>query len=258
MPAIEGVDTRAITRMLREEGGMKMAIVSAETTHAEAMDFLNKTEVPTNLVARVSSRKTWYSRTPNFQYNVVAIDCGIRASSIRCLTNRGCNVTIVPFDSSAEKILALKPDGIFVSSGPGAPEHAPQAVELIKNLRGKVPMFGVGLGCQLIALAFGATTYKMKHPHCGGNVPVEKIGTMKREITAQAHAYAIDEKSLENTGLAITHKHLLDGSVEAIECPAERTFGVQYSPENEPGANDSAYHYDRFIKYISKGEEINA
>lgn len=253
IPAIQGVDTRAITRMLRNEGSQKMIITSAETSHAEAMQILEKTDLPTNLVQRVSSRKTWYSRTPNFEYNIVAIDCGIRASSIRCLTARGCNVTIVPFDSSAETILALKPDGLFVSSGPGNPKDAPQTIELIRNLRGKAPIFGMGIGCQLIALAFGGDTYKMRHPHSGANVPVSREGHLKREITAQAHAFAIDEKSLEKTGLIATHHHLLDNSVEAILSERELVLGVQYSPENDPGANDCVYHYDTFIEYISKG-----
>lgn len=258
IPAIEGVDTRAITRMLRDGGAMKMIMTSAETSTADALEILKKTELAKNLVARISSRKTWYSRTANFQHNIVAIDCGIRSGSIKSLTSRGCNVTIVPHNTAAEQVLALKPDGIFVSSGPGNPKDAPEAVKLIADLRGKVPMFGVGLGCQLIALAFGGDTYKMKQPHSGGNVPVAREGTLKREITSQAHAYAIDEKSLAKTGLTVTHRHLMDKSVEAIYGEQGSVLGVQYYPENDPGANDSAYHYDMFINYITKGGCHNA
>lgn len=258
IPAIEGVDTRAITRMLREGGSMKMIMTSAETSTADALEILKKTELAKNLVARISSRKTWYSRTSNFQHNVVAVDCGIRAGSIKCLTARGCNVTIVPHDVSAEQVLALKPDGIFVSSGPGNPKDAAEAINLVRELHGHAPMLGIGLGCQLIALAFGADTYKMKQAHSGGNVPVDREGTLKREITAQSHAYAIDEKSLAKTGLRATHHHLLDKSVEAICAEKEGVLGVQYYPENDPGANDSAYHYDTFINYITKGGCHNA
>ena len=255
IPGIQGVDTRAITRMLRDEGSMKVLLTDAATPLDKAMEQLKNMELAQDLVAKVSGKKIRYSRTPNYRYNVVAVDCGIRQSSIRCLTARGCNVTIVPYDTKAETVLSLKPDGLFLSSGPGDPQACPQVVELTKALWGKLPIFGVGLGCQIIALAAGGSTYKMKHGHNGGNISVIHSGEIKREITSQSHSYAICEDSLAGTGLTVTHRHLLDHTVEGVKQEEKQVLGVQHYPENMPGADDCVYVYDDFVQMMAKNSE---
>ena len=151
--------------------------------------------------------------------------------------------------------MALKPDGLFLSSGPGDPKECEGVIALVKEMWGKMPIFGVGLGCQIIALAAGGDTYQMKHGHNGGNVPVKTIYGDKREITSQSHSFAICEKSLENTSLQVTHRHLLDDTVEGIMEEKSRVIGVQHYPENDPGADDCAYVYDTFITMMCSVKE---
>ena len=193
-------------------------------------------------MAKVSSKKKWYSRTANAKFNIVAIDCGIKLNIIRSLNKRGCNVTVVPYDTKFEKILELKPDGIFLSNGPGDPENVIEVIELVKKARGKLPIFGICLGHQIISLAYGAKTYKLKFGHRGGNHPVLNLKTDKIEITSQNHSYAVDEESLKYTDLIPTHKNLLDGTIEGVECVKDKVFSVQYHPESAPGPQDSSFY----------------
>lgn len=255
IPGIQGVDTRAIGRMLRDEGSMKVLLTDKDTSLEKAMELIRQAAPEEGLAKKVGGKKIRYSRTANFRYNVAAVDCGIRQSSIRCLNKRGCNVTIVPQDITAEELKALKPDGLFLSSGPGDPKECEGVIALVKEMWGKMPIFGVGLGCQIIALAAGGDTYQMKHGHNGGNVPVKTIYGDKREITSQSHSFAICEKSLENTSLQVTHRHLLDDTVEGIMEEKSRVIGVQHYPENEPGADDCAYVYDTFITMMDNAKE---
>ena len=162
---------------------------------------------------------------------------------------------VFPFAITAEELKALKPDGLFLSSGPGDPQECEGVIALVKEMWGQMPIFGVGLGCQIIALAAGGDTYKMKHGHNGGNVPVKTIYGDKREITSQSHSFAICEKRLENTGLQVTHRHLLDDTVEGIMEEKSRVIGVQHYPENDPGADDCAYVYDTFITMMDNAKE---
>ena len=159
---------------------------------------------------------------------------------------------MVPYNTTAEQVLALKPDGLFLSNGPGNPEDVRPVIELVRNLRGKLPIFGICLGHQMIALSYGATTYKLKFGHRGGNHPVKNLLTGKVEITSQNHSYAVDEESLAGTGLEVTHRNLLDGTVEGIRCEAERVFSVQYHPESAPGPQDSAYLFDEFLHLMEE------
>lgn len=260
IPGIQGVDTRAITRMLRENGAMKMILTDAEVPTEQALEELKAAPLPTDLVSRVSSRKVWYSRTANHTYHVVAIDCGIRQSSIRCLTSRGCNVTVVPYQTSAEAILAMNPDGVFISSGPGEAAQIPETVKTAAALMGKLPLFGVALGSHVLALAAGGKVTPMKTIHSGGNIPVMREGFGKREFTAQGHTSAVCKDSLKNTCLAVTHRHLLDHTVEGFRSEEKHISGVQYYPENMPDADDCAYHYDLFISDMenAKGGSKNA
>ena len=196
-------------------------------------------------MSKVSCKKKWYSRTANPNYNIVAIDCGIKLNIVRTLNKKGCNVTIVPYNTTAKEIIDLKPDGIFLSNGPGNPEDVQEVIELVKKLKGKYPIFGICLGHQMISLAYGAKTYKLKFGHRGGNHPV-------LNLESQNHSYAVDEESLKNTELKVTHKNILDNTIEGVECKKDKVFSVQYHPESAPGPQDSVYLFDKFINLLSK------
>ncbi|WP_303272918.1 glutamine-hydrolyzing carbamoyl-phosphate synthase small subunit [uncultured Alistipes sp.] len=252
IPAISGVDTRTLTRIIRDEGSQKVIITDASTPREEALERLRAYALPHDMVARVSCRKRWFSRTPNHCYDVVAIDCGIKYNIIRKLNEKGCNVTVVPFDATVEEILAFRPDGIFLSNGPGDPTDVTPVIEKVRALKGRVPIFGICMGHQMVALAYGAKTFKMKFGHRGGNHPVKCLATGKIEITSQNHSYAVDIESLKNTPLQLTHINLLDNTAEGVECPEEKVFSVQYHPESAPGPQDSAYLFDKFIKMMEE------
>ena len=257
IPGICGVDTRRLTRFIRDNGTCKVLITDADTDHEKAMEILANTGIPTDAVKRVSCRKRWYSRTPNPKYNVVAVDCGITMSTVRAPNQRRCNVTVVPWDTPAEVVEQMKPDGIFLSGGPGNPADAQPVIELAKQLRGKYPMFGISLGCEIIGLAYGAETVKLKFGHRGGNHPIRETETGLVEISAQNHSYAIDAASLEGTGLTVTHENVLDGSVEGVECTAESVFGVQFQPNDAIGPENSARLFDKFVALMKEGN-VNA
>ena len=255
IPGIEGIDTRKLTRSIRDLGSRKVLITDAETPMEECMNIINLCVLPTDAVKTVSCKKKWYSRTPSHKYSVVAVDCGIKLNIIRSLNKKGCNVTIVPYNTSAEEIEALRPDGIFLSNGPGNPENVPQVINLVQKLRGKYPICGICLGHQLISLAYGAKTYKLKFGHRGGNHPVKNLADGKIEITSQNHSYAVDADSLQGTGLEITHINLLDNTVEGVKCDKDMVFSVQYHPESAPGPQDSEYLFDKFVDNMNKYRE---
>jgi carbamoyl-phosphate synthase small subunit len=252
IPGIEGVDTRQITRMIRNEGSMRALLTDITVPLHEGLSRIAATPVPHDQVARVSCKKPWYSRTPCFRYSVVAVDCGIKQNIIRRLNAKGCNVTVVPYDTGAEAIWALRPDGIFLSNGPGDPEDVQPVIALARAFQGRLPLFGICLGHQLIALANGARTYKMKFGHRGGNHPVKNLTTGKVEITSQNHSYAVDIPSVDGTGLELTHVNLLDGTAEGLQSGAQRVFTVQFHPESAPGPQDSDYLFDIFLRHMEE------
>ncbi len=255
IPGITGIDTRKLTRSIRDKGSRKVIITDINTDKEKALKMLKEYKLPNDAVSKVSCKKRWYSRTSNPEFNIVAIDCGMKLNIVRSLNKKGCNVTIVPYNTTAEEIIELKPDGIFISNGPGNPEDVVEVIELIRQLRGKYPMFGICLGHQMIGLAYGAKTYKLKFGHRGGNHPIKNLKTDKIEITSQNHSYAIDEESLKKTNLVVTHKNILDNTVEGIECKKDKIFSVQYHPESAPGPQDSEYLFDEFISLLkNKGE----
>ena len=186
----------------------------------------------------------------------MAIDCGIKHNIIRSLNKLGCKVTIVPYNTTSSEIEKLNPDGIFISNGPGDPQDVMVVVNTIRNLIGKYPIFGICLGHQIISLAYGAKTYKMKFGHRGANHPVKNLFTNKVEITSQNHSYAVDNDSLKQTDLEITHINLLDNTIEGVRSLKDKVFSVQYHPESAPGPQDSAYLFDTFIQLME--EEKNA
>ena len=204
------------------------------------------------MVSRVRYKKRWMSRVPNHKYDVVAVDCGIKYNIIRQLNRVGCNVTVVPFDSTLEEIMAFRPDGVVLSNGPGNPQDVTPVIELVRQLRGKLPIFGICMGHQLISLAYGAKTVKMKFGHRGGNHPVKNLSTGKIEITSQNHSYAVDVDSLAGTGLELTHVNLLDGTAEGVECVGDAVFSMQYHPESASGPQDSGYLFRKFTKIMEE------
>ena len=252
IPGIYGVDTRKLTRSIRDKGSRKVIITDINTSKEEALEKIKKYDIPKDAVSKVSCKKKWYSRTANPKFNVVAVDCGIKLNIIRSLNKRGCNVTIVPYNTPFSTIQELKPDGIFLSNGPGDPENVVEVIELVKKARGKYPIFGICLGHQMISLAYGASTYKMKFGHRGGNHPVKNLATGKIEITSQNHSYAVNNDSIKKTSLKVTHINLLDDTIEGVECKEENVFSVQYHPESAPGPQDSSYLFDKFTEMMKK------
>lgn len=255
IPGISGIDTRKLTRSIRDKGSRRAIITDADVPMEEAIRRIESTPIPHDAVKRVSCKKRWYSKTAGAVYNVVAVDCGIKLNIIRSLNARGCNVTVVPYDTPAQDIERMHPDGIFLSNGPGDPQDVAPVIELVREIRGKYPIFGICLGHQMISLAYGADTYKLKFGHRGGNHPVKNLKNGKIEITSQNHSYAVDEKTLKGTGLEVTHLNLLDGTVEGVECVCDRVYSVQYHPESAPGPQDSAYLFDRFIREMKEARE---
>ena len=254
IPGIEGIDTRKLGRSIRDIGSRRGIITDIDTPDDKALQIIKETPVPHDAVSRVSCKKRWYSRTANARFNVVAIDCGIKHNIIRSLNARGCNVTVMPYNTSAEDVIKCKPDGIFLSNGPGDPEDVTPVIELVRQLKGKYPIFGICLGHQMISLALGAETYKLKFGHRGGNHPVKNLETGKIEITSQNHSYAVRAESLKGTGLTVTHKNILDNTVEGVKDEKDMIFSVQYHPESAPGPQDSAYLFDKFIS-LMEGKE---
>ena len=255
IPGISGVDTRKLNRSIRDFGSRRAIITDIATPTEAALEQIRNTPVPRDAVARVSCRKRWYSRTANPRFNVVAIDCGIKLNIIRSLNRFGCNVTIVPYGTTAEEIEFMRPDGVFLSNGPGDPQDVQPVIETVRRLRGKYPIFGICLGHQIIALAYGANTYKLKFGHRGGNHPVQNLLTGKIEITSQNHSYAVDEGSVAGTELTVTHKNLLDNTVEGLSCEKDRLFSVQYHPESAPGPQDSSYLFEQFVRNMKEARD---
>lgn len=251
IPGISGIDTRQLTRIIRNEGSQRVIITQANTLKEEALARMAQTPIPTDMVSRVSCKKRWFSRTPNHQFDVVAIDCGIKYNIIRHLNAKGCNVTVVPYNTTAEEIMAFEPDGLFLSNGPGDPEYVTSVIDVVKQLRGQIPIFGICLGHQMIALGYGAKTYKMKFGHRGGNHPVKNLENGKVEITSQNHSFAVDTESLKSTNLTLTHLNLLDNTAEGVECVTDKVFSVQYHPESAPGPQDSTYLFDKFFAMMA-------
>lgn len=250
IPAISGIDTRMLTRILRDAQGMRAIITDIDTPTEEAVKKIKLVDRPTNLVSKVSCKKRWFARTANYKYDIVAIDCGMKYNMVRSLNAHNCNVTVVPWNTTAEQIMAFNPDGVLISNGPGSPEDVPEVVETIRQLRGKVPMFGICLGHQLIALAYGAKIGIINPGHRGGNHPVKELKTGKVLITSQNHGYAVEEESVKDTPLSITHVNLLDNTVEGCECLEDKVISVQFHPESAPGPQDTIYLFDQFIKMI--------
>lgn len=247
---IYGLDTRSLTRKIRTVGSCKALITDANLSHEEAFERLKAFDLAHDQVSRVSTKEIWTSKTDKAEKHVVAIDCGMKLNIVRSLNKAGCNVTIVPFDTPAETIMSLNPDGIFLSNGPGDPTDCEATIATVKALIGKYPIFGICLGHQILSLAYGASTYKLKFGHRGGNHPVKNLITDKIEITSQNHSYAVNEDSLKGLGLEVTHINMLDNTVEGVRSVKDKAFSIQYHPESAPGPQDSTYLFAQFMEMM--------
>ncbi len=248
IPGIYDVDTRAITKKIRSIGTLKASFCDSEDEIPALVETLKAADFMHNQVETVSTKNVY--PIPGRGKKVVLMDFGVKLSIIRELASRGCDLTVVPWNTTAEDILAMHPDGVMLSNGPGDPEDLPTVIEEIKKLIPAVPVFGICLGCQLISLACGAKTYKLRFGHRGGNHPVVNLQTGRVDITSQNHGFAVNIESLENTRLEMTFQALNDKSCEGVRHLDYPCFAVQYHPEANAGPQDSNYLFDDFMKLM--------
>lgn len=261
IPGIAGIDTRKLTRYIRENGTMKGCITMASESAEDVVNRIGKNTSEQNLVQQVSTGKPYV--VPGQGARIVLVDFGMKHGILRELMKRNCHITIVPYNYSSENILRLKPDGILLSNGPGNPKAIPGAIEMIEEVLGNVPVFGMCLGHQLLALACGANTEKMIVGHHGSNHPVKDLVLGKTYMTAQNHHYLVTHKSIEKNDLDVTHVGLNDRSIEGFRHKAYSAFGIQFHPEGAPGAEDTIEEFDTFLQLIArakaeKGAETHA
>ncbi len=263
---LEGIDTRKLVKHIRTEGAMRGIISSTALGKKKLMEKLLTYPglVDRDIVKNVTVKKPYHWDKGVFdvlagrqqkaepKYKVIAFDFGIKQNILRLLCSHYCDVTVVPAKTTAKEVLAQKPDGIFLSNGPGDPAPVNYAIETVKSLLGKVPIFGICLGHQILAIALGGKSYKLKFGHRGANHPVKNLKTGKIEITSQNHGFCVDMDSLKNKDIELTHLNLNDNTVEGIRCKKLGAFSVQYHPEASPGPHDSAYLFDSFIKLMTK------
>jgi carbamoyl-phosphate synthase small subunit len=285
---IQGIDTRALTRHLRDHGAME-GVLSTRDLNPDSLVAKAKASpglIGRDLVKEVACAEpyTWqkgpwrlgagYEESSKFQvpssksehqlnlfaepgtrnpepFKVVAYDCGIKWNILRKLVEAGCNVTVVPAETSAARVLGMSPDGIFLSNGPGDPEGVPYLIDNVRKLIGTKPIFGICLGHQILGLAFGGRTYKLKFGHHGGNQPVKDLTTGKVEITTQNHGFAVDIASIPDKEVELTHVNLNDRTVEGMRHRRLPIFSVQYHPEASPGPHDASYLFQRFVDLMA-------
>ncbi len=261
---IADIDTRKLTRILRDKGAMAGAIMAGDIDEAKALEVakafpglkgMDLAKVVSQTETSSWNSSTWklgegYQQAPKSQFKVVAYDFGAKSNILRMLVERGCELTVVPAQTSAEEVLAMNPDGVFLSNGPGDPEPCDYAITAIKTFLDKnIPIFGICLGHQLLALASDAKTLKMKFGHHGANHPVKDLNSGRVMITSQNHGFAVDEKTLP-ANLKPTHVSLFDGSLQGIERTDKPAFGFQGHPEASPGPQDAAPLFDHFIELM--------
>ncbi len=271
LPAVTGVDTRRLTCLIRDGGAPSGTLVYTPGDEPNIVAALEKAQAfpgleGMDLAKEVTCQQSYawdetewnlqegFSRQENFKFHVVSVDFGAKRNILRCLASTGCRVTVVPASATAKDILAHKPDGVFLSNGPGDPAATGQyAVGMVQGILGSgLPIFGICLGHQILSLALGAKTHKMHMGHRGGNQPVKDLLTGKVEITSQNHGFVVDRETLPQ-GVVESHVSLFDGSNEGIRVEGKPVFSVQYHPEASPGPQDSHYLFERFVEFMDGG-----
>jgi carbamoyl-phosphate synthase small subunit len=263
---IQGIDTRALTRHLRDHGAQEGVIATGDVdpravvAKAQASpgllgrDLVKEVTCPAPYEWRASVWRLGqgYTEPPPARFHVVAYDSGIKRNILRQLAAEGCRLTVVPAFAAADEVLALEPDGLFLANGPGDPEGVPYLAESVRRLAERLPTFGICLGHQILALALGARTFKLPFGHHGANHPVKDLGTGRVEITSQNHGFAVDPDSCAAAGLEVTHVNLNDGTCEGMRHRSLPVFAVQYHPEASPGPHDSHYLFRRFVELLQE------
>lgn len=245
---ISGIDTRMLTRRIRHHGVMKGILTTSNKRVEELMEQMKASPLMTDQVARVAVNNV--ISCPGTKERIVLVDFGSKTGILRDLTKRGCDVVVVPHDTTAEQIKRMAPDGVLLSNGPGDPKAVGYAVEMISELLGEFPIFGICLGHQLFALASGADTEKLKFGHRGGNHPVKDLISGRCYITSQNHGYTVKEDSIASTELEVTHINNNDKTIEGLRHKKYPAFSVQYHPEAAPGPFDSSYLFDEFLEMV--------
>jgi carbamoyl-phosphate synthase small subunit len=276
IPAVQGIDTRALTRHLRTLGAMKACLTTDEISTEEAtqraiegegvigMDFVREVSTPeayqwdpkdelSKPWTIANGNETNRPSLPSIRFRIAAYDYGIKQNILRLLRQKGFGVTVVPASTTAQEVLALNPDGVFLSNGPGDPAALPYAHKAVRDLMGKTPIFGICLGHQILGFAFGGSTFKLKFGHRGANQPVKDLKSGKVAITAQNHGFAVDPESLPSN-VEVTHINLNDGTVEGMRHTELPIFSVQYHPEAAPGPHDASYFFGQFADLIESGK----
>ncbi len=259
---IQGIDTRALTRHIRMQGAMQGAISTKDFDSASLMKKLQLAPklIGVDLVKEVSCKEPYdwtdgASPKKKARYNVVALDCGIKFNILRNLTLSGCKVRVMPANTSPEEILKAKPHGVLLSNGPGDPAAVTYVIKTVNSLIGRVPIFGICLGHQMLGLALGGKTYKLKFGHHGANHPVKDLKTGKVAITAQNHGFCVDIESIPLKNTEMTHINLYDNTPEGMENKKLKFFSVQYHPEAGPGPHDASYLFDKFVRLMKSGRK---
>jgi len=251
---LAGIDTRRLTKMIRKHGTLKGKLCDEDENQAKVVEELNRKQWRRDQVSRVSTKIPY--EIPGNGPRVVLVDFGMKKGILREINYLGCNVCVVPYNATEKDILQLHPDGVVLSNGPGDPKDIPESIETVKNLLGKVPLFGICLGHQLLALASGADTVKMGFGHRGANHPVKDLLTGCFYMTSQNHGYAVDPGSLSQTELEVTHIAINDQSIEGLRHKHHAAFSVQFHPEATPGPEDSQSLFSRFLEDVERHRKV--
>lgn len=255
IPGIAGIDTRKLTRHIRKNGTMRGIIVDSDVDETTIKQQLATVKSSKQLVEETSISKPYI--VPGRGTRIALIDLGMKHTILRELTERNCHTTVVPYNFDAFEIMRFNPDGVIISNGPGNPEKLTDTIDIVKQLLGQVPIFGIGLGHQVFALACGAKSEKLHVGHFGPSFPVKELATDKSWITTQSRQHTITKESLDETGLEITFESLNDGTVEGLAHEQYKSFSVQFNPEGAPGPSETLFLFDRFLQLIEEKKEMN-